>query len=211
MSTKQTILTGMRPTGTLHLGHYFSVLPELIKLQKSGSNVFLMIADLHALTTLKNNVNLKKDTLMLAATYIAGGIDPKKINVFVQSQIPEHAELANLFSMITPMSMLELNPTYKEMREEHKKQNNLGLFAYPVLQAADILLYKAAGVPVGKDQAPHIEITREIARKFNNKFGKYRVLSIIEKAANFLIFFHLFRNSSFKMVRYLDNCSFSRL
>ncbi|MBU1159719.1 tryptophan--tRNA ligase [Patescibacteria group bacterium] len=168
---EKVILTGMRPTGTLHIGHYFGVIPELLRLQAKSYKLFLMIADLHALTTLEDSKNLKENTLKLAATYLACGINPQKTIIFVQSQIPEHAELSALLSMITPVSMLELNPTYKEMREEHPKQNNLGLLAYPVLQAADILVYKATHVPVGKDQAPHIEITREIARRFNARFG----------------------------------------
>ncbi len=169
---EKIILTGMRPTGILHLGHYFSVIPELLRLQTQDYRLFLMIADLHALTTLEDSENLKQNTLILAATYLASGIDPKKTSIFVQSQILEHAELANIFGMLVPVPMLELNPTYKEMRQEHPGNNNLGLLAYPVLQAADILVYRADGVPVGKDQAPHIEIAREIARKFNSRFGK---------------------------------------
>lgn len=169
---EKTILTGMRPTGILHIGHYFGVIPELLKMQEAGNKLFLMIADLHALTTLEDSKNLKENTLNMAATYLACGINPKKTAIFVQSQISEHTELAAILSMITPVSMLELNPAYKEMREEHPKQNNLGLLAYPVLQAADILVYKATHVPVGKDQAPHIEIAREIARRFNSRFGK---------------------------------------
>lgn len=169
---EKIILTGMRPTGILHIGHYFGVIPELLKIQEAGDKLFLMIADLHALTTLEDSTDLKENTLKLAATYLASGINPKKTTIFLQSHIPQHSELAVIFSMITPVSMLELNPTYKEMRGEHPKQNNLGLLAYPVLQAADILVYKATHVPVGKDQAPHIEIAREIARRFNSRFGK---------------------------------------
>jgi tryptophanyl-tRNA synthetase len=170
--TEKIILTGMRPTGVLHIGHYFGVIPELLKLQNEADRLFLMIADLHALTTLEDSKNLAENSLILANTYLAAGIDPNKTTIFIQSQVPQHAELANIFSMITPVSMLELNPTYKEMRAEHPKNNNLGLLAYPVLQAADILVYKATHVPVGKDQAPHIELAREIARRFNARFGK---------------------------------------
>ena len=161
----------MRPTGTLHIGNYFGALLPLVNMQDMADKFFIMIADLHALTTLEDSKNLKQNSLSLAMTYLASGIDPQKATVFIQSHIPEHCELSTLFSMITPVSLLEINPTYKEMRQEHPKQNNLGLFAYPVLQAADILLYKTTGVPVGKDQEPHIEITREIARKFNSRFG----------------------------------------
>lgn len=171
-SKEKIVLTGMRPTGVLHIGHYLSVIPELLKLQNEAGRLFLMIADLHALTTLEDSKNLEQNSLILANTYLACGIDPRKTIIFVQSQIAEHTELANIFSMIIPVSMLELNPVYKEMREEHPKNNSLGLLSYPVLQAADILTYKATHVPVGKDQAPHIEIVREIARKFNARFGK---------------------------------------
>ncbi|MFA4890676.1 MAG: tryptophan--tRNA ligase [Candidatus Paceibacterota bacterium] len=171
-SQEKIILTGMRPTGVLHIGHYLGVIPELLKLQNEADRLFLMIADLHALTTLEDSKNLAENSLILANTYLAAGIDPNKTTIFIQSHIGEHAELANIFSMITPVSMLELNPTYKEMRAEHPKNNNLGLLAYPVLQAADILIYKATHVPVGKDQAPHIELAREIARRFNTRFGK---------------------------------------
>lgn len=156
----------------LHIGHYFGVIPELLKLQNEADRLFLMIADMHALTTLEDSKNLAENSLILANTYLASGIDPNKTTIFIQSQIKEHTELANIFSILTPVSMLELNPTYKEMKTEHPKNNNLGLLAYPVLQAADILIYKATHVPVGKDQAPHIEITREIARRFNARFDK---------------------------------------
>ncbi len=172
ISEKKIILSGMRPTDALHIGNYFGALLPLVKLQDKADSFFIMIADLHALTTLEESKNLKKNTFNLITSYLAAGINPEKATIFVQSQIPQHSELATILGMITPLSMLELNPVYKEMREEHPKQNNLGLLAYPVLQAADILLYQTTHVPVGKDQEPHIEITREIARKFNARFGK---------------------------------------
>lgn len=171
LSARKTILSGLRPTGSLHIGNYFGALLPLVNLQKETENFFIMIADLHALTTLDNSKDLKKNTLNLATTFMAAGINPEKSTIFVQSHVKEHTELANILSVVTPVPMLELNPTYKEMRQEHPKNNNLGLLAYPVLQAADILIYKATHVPVGKDQAPHIEITREIARKFNDRFS----------------------------------------
>ncbi len=171
LSATTTILSGLRPTGALHIGNYFGALLPLVNLQDKVDEFFIMIADLHALTTLDNSKDLKKNTLNLATIFIAAGIDPEKSTIFVQSHVKEHAELANILSMVTPVSILELNPTYKEMRQEHPKNNNLGLLAYPVLQAADILIYKATHVPVGKDQAPHIEITREIARRFNDRFN----------------------------------------
>ncbi|RJQ31014.1 tryptophan--tRNA ligase [Candidatus Parcubacteria bacterium] len=170
--SKNIILTGMRPTGVLHLGHYFGVVPEILRMQKIADTLLVMIADVHALTTLEDSANLKKNSLILANTYLASGIDPEKSIIFTQSQVPEHAELSILLSMVSPVPMLELNPTYKEMREDHPKNNNLGLLAYPVMQAADILLYKATGVPIGKDQLPHLELAREIARRFNARVGK---------------------------------------
>lgn len=171
---EKIILSGMRPTGTLHIGNYFGALLPLVNLQKEADKFFIMIADLHALTTLEDSKDIGKNSLSLAMLYMAAGIDPEKSVIFIQSQIPDHSELSNIFSMITPLSMLELNPTYKEMKEESSKivKNNLGLLYYPVLQAADILIYKSTHVPVGKDQEAHIEITREIARKFNNRFGE---------------------------------------
>lgn len=166
----ETILTGLRPTGTLHLGNYFGAIAPLLKLQETHK-VYLMVADLHALTTLDDRDNLSENTLKTAALYIAFGIDPNKTTIFVQSHIPAHAELATLLGMITPLSMVELNPVYKEMLAAHPTKRTFGLLGYPVLQAADILLYQANAVPVGRDQAPHIELTREIARKFNTTFG----------------------------------------
>ncbi|MFC1595110.1 tryptophan--tRNA ligase [Patescibacteria group bacterium] len=168
---KQILLTGMRPTSHLHVGNYFGALKQVAELQ-SKYQTYLMVADLHALTTLQDTKNVGKDSLAITALYLAGGINPKKVTLFLQSQIPEQVELATLFGMITPISMLQLNPVYKEMLLEHPSATNLGLLSYPVLQAADILAYKASVVPVGKDQAPHIELAREIARRFNHHFGK---------------------------------------
>jgi len=167
----QTILTGLRPTGTLHLGSYFGAIAPLLELQKTH-HVYLMVADLHALTTLDDRKGLSENTLKTAALYIAFGIDPKKTTIFVQSHISAHAELSTLLGMITPLSLIELNPVYKEMLAEHPTKRTFGLLGYPVLQAADILLYRANAVPVGRDQAPHIELAREIARKFNTTFGE---------------------------------------
>jgi tryptophanyl-tRNA synthetase len=165
------ILSGLRPTDTLHLGNYFGALLPLVKLQKEADDFYIMIADIHALTTLDETKNLNKNSLRLAMLFIAAGIDPSKSTIFVQSQVPEHTELSTILGMITPVSMLELNPVYKEMKTEHPKHNTLGLFSYPVLQSADILLYQTTGVPVGKDQEAHIELSREIARRFNSRFG----------------------------------------
>ena len=168
---KPILLTGLRPTNSLHVGNYFGALKPLLEHQKNHQT-YLMVADLHALTTLEDTKTVRDNTLAIVMLYLASGINPKKVTIFVQSQVPEHTELATLFSMITPISMLQLNPVYKEMLSEHPKATNLGLLSYPVLQAADILSYKAQVVPVGKDQLPHLELSREIARRFNARFGK---------------------------------------
>lgn len=165
------MVTGMRPTGELHIGHYFGVIKPRVELQKKHQ-LFFMIADLHALTTLETAATIERDTFRMLAMLLACGFDPTKVTFFRQSANPAHSELAILFSMVTPLSLLELNPVYKEMLDEHPRKRTLGLLSYPVLQAADILLYKPAGVPVGKDQAPHVEIMREIARRFNHQFGR---------------------------------------
>lgn len=161
----------MRPTGELHIGHYFGVIRPRVELQEKH-RLFFMIADLHALTTLSDSTSIERDTFRMLAMLLASGFDQKKVTFFRQSTNSAHSELAMLFSMITPLSLLELNPVYKEMLEEHPQKRTLGLLSYPVLQAADILLYKPAGVPVGKDQAPHVEIMREVARRFNHQFGR---------------------------------------
>jgi tryptophanyl-tRNA synthetase len=168
---KQTLLTGMRPTSHLHVGNYFGALKPVVEYQNSYQT-YLMVADVHALTTLENTKDVRENTLKVVMLYLAAGIDPKKVVLFVQSEVPEQMELATFLGMITPISMLELNPVYKEMLAEHPKATNLGLLAYPVLQAADILAYKADVVPVGRDQLPHLELAREIARRFNTRFGK---------------------------------------
>ncbi|MEK7650085.1 MAG: tryptophan--tRNA ligase [Patescibacteria group bacterium] len=168
---KQVLLTGLRPTSHLHVGNYFGALKPLIEYQKEYKT-YLMVADVHALTTLEDTKNVRENTLKIVMLYLACGVDPKKVTMFVQSLVPEQIELATLFGMIVPKSMLELNPVYKEMLAENPKATNLGLLAYPVLQAADILAYKADVVPVGKDQLPHLELTREIARRFNTRFGE---------------------------------------
>lgn len=161
----------MRPTSYLHVGNYFGALKPVIEYQNKYQT-YLMVADVHALTTLEDTKQVRENTLKIVMLYLAASIDPKKVTLFVQSEVPEQIELATLFGMITPISMLELNPVYKEMLAEHPKATNLGLLAYPVLQAADILTYKARFVPVGRDQLPHLELSREIARKFNSRFGK---------------------------------------
>ena len=167
---KETALSGIRPTGELHLGNYFGALRQWVSIQEKYDCHF-MVADLHSLTTLETTKNIKEKTLELAGLWLASGLNPKKSTIFLQSAIPEHGELGSIFSTLLPVSMLELNPTYKEMVSENPKAGSFGIMNYPVLQAADILIYKASRVPIGKDQDPHIEITREIARRFNRRFG----------------------------------------
>lgn len=169
---KKRILTGDRPTGKLHLGHYVGSLKNRLRLQDEYE-VYLLVADLHALTTNTDTAQLKQNVEELILDQLAIGIDPKKVTFCVQSQIPEGQELAIIFSMLVSKSRLERIPTLKEMLQDLNIENpSLGLLSYPVLQAADILMVKADLVPVGKDQASHVELTREIAEKFNSTYKK---------------------------------------
>ncbi|HVO66595.1 MAG TPA: tryptophan--tRNA ligase [Syntrophales bacterium] len=168
---KKRILSGMRPTGPLHLGNLLGALKNWIELQNSGNyDCYYFVADWHALTSEYNNTDLIKEyTLNMVIDWLSAGLDPAKSTLFIQSSIKEHAELFLILSMITPLPWLERNPTYKEVKEElsEKDLSTFGFLGYPVLQAADIIMYKAYGVPVGVDQLPHVELTREIARRFN--------------------------------------------
>ncbi|MBI3854468.1 MAG: tryptophan--tRNA ligase [Planctomycetes bacterium] len=168
---KKRILSGMRPTGKLHLGHYFGVLQNWVALQ-GEYDCYFMIADWHALTSEWENAGaIPKNVREIAADWIACGVDPEKSCVFVQSEVPEHLELNMILSCITPLGWLERVPTYKEAREQqNEKVGNYAFLGYPVLQAADILLYKGNVVPVGEDQMPHLELTREIVRRFHSQF-----------------------------------------
>jgi tryptophanyl-tRNA synthetase len=171
--TRKRILAGMRPSGKLHIGHYHGALTSWLRLQEEH-DCFFFSADWHALTTeFADPSRVNDDTIEMALDWLAAGLDPAKSTIFVQSLIPEHAELFLVFGMITPVPWLERNPTYKEQREQiqDKDLGNFGFLGYPCLQAADILIYKAQGVPVGIDQAPHVELTREIARRFNHLYG----------------------------------------
>jgi len=171
---KQTIFSGMRPTGALHLGNYFGALDNWVKLQDEYSCYFGVV-DWHALTTgYEDTSNLKEYINDLVVDWLSAGLDPEKCNIMLQSAVKEHAELHLPFSMITPLSWLFRCPTYKEQLAQLKEKNiaTYGFLGYPCLQAADILLYKAAVVPVGEDQIPHIELTREIARRFNYIYGE---------------------------------------
>lgn len=166
---KNRVLSGMRPTGKLHLGHWSGALTNYVKLQESYE-CFYVIVDYHALTSeYANSKVVRENTLEILKDWLAAGIDPEKSTLFVQSHVPEHAELHLLLSMIVPLPWLERVPTYKEMKQQLKEKdlNTYGFLGYPLLQTADIILYKAEVVPVGEDQLPHLELAREIVRRFN--------------------------------------------
>ncbi len=172
MANKKTILSGMRPTGALHIGHLVGALSNWVKFQDEY-DCFFMVADWHALMSeYENPSDIRKNGLEMVKDWIACGIDPKKTKIFVQSMIPEHLELAMVFSLLTPLGWLERCTTYKEQLREIKGRMlaTYAFLGYPVLQAADIALYKADMVPVGVDQLPHLELTREIIRKFSGLY-----------------------------------------
>jgi tryptophanyl-tRNA synthetase len=169
--TKKRILSGMRPTGKLHLGHLVGALENWVALQQEYQNYHL-IADYHALTTNPDSSGIYQHSLDMLVDWLAAGIDPEKSPVFRQSQVKEHTELHLLFSMLITSARLERNPTVKDQVRDLNIENiSYGHLGYPVLQAADILLYKGEVVPVGEDQVPHVEITREIARRYNTQYG----------------------------------------
>ena len=168
------VLSGMRPTGALHLGHYHGVLKNWVRLQHEHECLFF-VADWHALTTHYDTPQvIEQNAWEMVIDWLAGGVDPAHATIFLQSKVPEHAELHLLLSMITPLGWLERVPTYKDQQEKlsEKDLSTYGFLGYPLLQAADILIYRANQVPVGEDQVPHIEFTREIARRFNHLFGR---------------------------------------
>lgn len=171
---KRTV-SGMRPTGPLHLGHYFGVLKNWVEMQHE-MEAFFFVADWHALTSdYADPARIREFVPELVTDWVAAGLDPEKCVMFQQSHIKEHAELHLILSMITPVSWLERNPTYKEQKQEvvNKDLGNYGFLGYPVLMASDILIYHPRWVPVGQDQLPHLELTREIARRFNFLYGDY--------------------------------------
>jgi len=171
---KQRVVSGMRPSGRLHIGHYHGVLENWVKMQDSY-DCFFFVADWHSLTTeYADTSGIAQSTRDMVLDWVAFGLDPEKCVVFRQSLVPHHSELNLILSMITPVSWLERNPTYKEMLDniEQRDLTTFGFLGYPVLMAADIILYKATRVPVGQDQLPHLEITREIARRFNHLYGQ---------------------------------------
>ena len=168
--SKQRILSGIQPTGNLHLGNYLGAIRNWVALQDEYDS-FLFMADLHAVTVPHDPKKLAIDTLNVAATYIACGIDPQKATIFVQSHVPAHSELAWLFNCITPLNWLERMIQFKEKAVKQGENVTVGLFDYPVLQAADILLYEPDLVPVGEDQKQHVELTRDIASRLNFQYG----------------------------------------
>ncbi len=167
------ILSGMRPTGRLHLGHLKGVLQNWLQLQEQGHRCFFFAADWHALTTDYATPGIVKETIWeMLIDWLAVGIDPERSVLFIQSEVPAHAELHLLFSFITPLPWLERVPTYKDQIEQLKEKDlgTYGFLGYPLLQSADILIYRAQAVPVGEDQVPHVELTREVARRFNHLY-----------------------------------------
>ena len=178
----ERVISGMRPTGNLHLGHYNGVLKNWINLQHEFECLFF-VADWHALTTHYDAPEIIEENVWeMVVDWLAAGVDPATATIFIQSKVPEHAELHTLLSMITPLGWLERVPTYKDQQEKlsSKDLSTYGFLGYPLLQSADILIYKATQVPVGEDQIPHIEFTREIARRFNHLYGKEA--GFVEKA-----------------------------
>ena len=170
----QRVLSGMRPTGLLHLGHYHGVLKNWINLQNEYE-CFFFVADWHALTTHYEDPRIiAESTNDMVIDWLAAGVSPGSAKMFIQSRVPEHAELHLLLSMITPLGWLERVPTYKDQQEQLKEKDlaTYGFLGYPLLQSADILVYKAGQVPVGEDQVAHVELTREVARRFNHLYGK---------------------------------------
>ncbi len=166
-------VSGMRPTGPLHLGHYFGALKNWVALQDEMQCLYF-VADWHALTSdYADTSRVEEFSMEMVKDWLVSGLDPQRSVLFQQSLIKEHAELTLILGMLTPVSWLERNPTYKEQRQEitHKDLSNIGFLSYPVLQAADILIYKPKWVPVGEDQLPHLELTREICRRFNSFYG----------------------------------------
>lgn len=172
------VVSGMRPTGALHLGHYHGALKNWIRLQDEAPCLFF-VADWHALTTHYNDTSMIEASVWdMVVDWLAAGVDPNKATIFIQSRVPEHAELHLLMSMATPLGWLERVPTYKDQQEKLSDRDlaTYGFLGYPLLQAADVLIYRAGSVPVGEDQVPHIEMMRELARRFNHLYGQEKNL-----------------------------------
>ena len=172
--SQNRVLSGMRPTGRLHLGHYHGVLKNWIRLQHEY-DCYFFVADWHALTTHYEDPQIISDSVMdMVIDWLAAGVNPASAKIFVQSDVPQHAELHLLLSMITPLGWLERVPSYKDQQEKLRERDlaTYGFLGYPLLQSADILMYKAGSVPVGEDQVAHVELTREVARRFNHLYGR---------------------------------------
>src|SRR5258707_1558777 len=166
---KPRVLSGVQPSGDLHLGNYLGALVKFARLQHE-IETFIFVADLHAITQWQDPKLLKSQVREIAAAYLASGLDPKVATIFPQSAVPEHAELAWVFNCVARLGWLDRMTQFKDKAGKHKERESVGLYTYPVLQAADILVYKATHVPVGEDQRQHLELTRDIAAKFNHDF-----------------------------------------
>jgi tryptophanyl-tRNA synthetase len=166
----QRVLSGVQPSGALHLGNYLGALVKFARLQHE-IDTFIFVADLHAITVWQEPAQLAAQTREIAAAYLAAGLDPAKATIFPQSAVPEHAELAWVFNCVARLGWLDKMTQFKEKSGKHKERSSVGLYTYPVLQAADILVYKATHVPVGEDQKQHLELSRNIAQKFNHDFS----------------------------------------
>jgi len=168
---KKRVFSGIQPSGEIHIGNYFGAIKQWIEIQEKYNCIY-GIVDYHSMTVKYNIDELKNKVIDAAVTYLSAGLDPERSHLMVQSQVPEHTELTWILNTVTPMSWCERVPTFKQKRIQNEKNVNMGLFNYPVLMTADIIIYKAEFVPVGKDQLPHIELAREITRKFNSTFGE---------------------------------------
>lgn len=169
------VFSGIQPTGNLHLGNYLGAIRNWVEKQYEKDNIFCIV-NLHAITIYQDPRELRESTRSLAAIYLAAGLDPKACDLFVQSDIPAHSELAWIFNCVSPLGWLERMTQYKTKAGEHRERESLGLLAYPTLMAADILLYNTNEVPVGEDQKQHVELTRDIAQRFNNLYGETFVI-----------------------------------
>ncbi len=165
------LVSGVQPTNNLHLGNYIGALKQWLHLQHEHRCLF-MVVDLHAITVPQDPAKLRQNILDIAATYLALGLDPKRCTLFIQSEVPEHVELGWILNTIAKMGEMERMTQFKDKSAKHGENTSLGLFAYPVLMAADVLLYNASGVPVGEDQVQHVELMRDLAQRFNSRFGE---------------------------------------
>src|SRR6267378_4508614 len=186
---EERVVSGMRPTGAMHLGHFHGALKNWVKLQSEYPCLYF-VADWHALTTHYETPEVIEESVWdMVIDWLAAGIDPAQATLFIQSRIPEHAELHTLLSMITPLSWLERVPSYKDQQERltDRDLSTYGFLGYPLLQAADVLVYRAKYVPVGEDQVPHVEMMREVARRFNHVYGREPVFGYLEGGGRLIL------------------------